>query len=793
MRSQPRFPEGEENSLSGSGGMSEPSPENSEEDRIASLLGFQILDTPADPLLNVLTEMAAAFCETPIALIALADRERVWFKSAFGTEIKETKLKDTIFSYATDNGDQSLIIPDTLLDPRFCSDSLVRGDLDIRFFAGAQLLGNDGVPIGCFCVIDRKPKELTARQIATLEKLSLLTMDYLETHKSLTNLTHRLHLEKEVYNGLLKATSQLVTTAPTFDDALNSFVGDLDCNLGWLSARIRNMQTGGTTGVYYNESIPRDPELPSVWTAIDSTPSNPLSEITHAEFISSAPRRPEYSYLIVPVRIRNRLVAVLEFLYPDHHCLDPRIMEVFDLIATNLSIIAERELINKDLRYQADHDLLTGAASRIVILKKLEEAINEVDSLHPDSILLYIDIDGFKEVNDNFGHDTGDELLIEITKRFDGISRNKHLLGRLSGDEFTLLIRHLNLEEELPPFLARIQEDFARSFILGDLEIMVTASIGCVVISEPDIKPTEVLRRAEEAMYLVKSGQRKGVCIADEELIRKFKVRRNLDRKIKDAFASNRFSLVFQPLFDLHTNSICGAEALLRLNEKDGTVLAAGNFMAAIERTKYLPKVDEWVLGEAIHTFKGEAHSLLNNMGFRVALNVSPAVLSTKGYAGLCLEQLQNAGIPPQSLTLEIVESNLIPSNRTLLDNLKVLRKQGICIAVDDFGTGYSTLQHLSLLPIDIIKIDRMFLKGILSGDSKKNALLAAIVGIGKNLGYTVIGEGVEEQPQSDHLHSLGCRYVQGYLYGKPMPIKEFLSFVQKPVASPQILFAYPK
>ena len=113
-------------------------------------------------------------------------------------------------------------------------------------------------------------------------------------------------------------------------------------------------------------------------------------------------------------------------------------MEVFDLIATNLSIIAERELINNDLRYQADHDLLTGAASRIVILKKLEEAINEVDSLHPDSILLYIDIDGFKEVNDNFGHDTGDELLIEITKRFDGISRNKHLLGRLSGDEFTL-------------------------------------------------------------------------------------------------------------------------------------------------------------------------------------------------------------------------------------------------------------------------------------------------------------------------------------------------------------------
>ena len=770
--------------------MSEPSPDNFEEERIASLLGFQILDTPADPMLDVLTEMAAGFFETPVALIALADRERVWFKSAYGTELKETNLKGSVFSYSAAKEGQPLILPDARRDSRFSPDSLGAGDLDIRFFAGTQLLGNDGVPIGCFCVIDRRPKELTARQLAMLEKLSLVTMEYLETHKSLTNVTQLLHLEKEVYNGLLKATSQLVTTAPTFDNALNSFVGDLDCNLGWLSARIRNMQTGGTTGVYYNESIPRDPELPSVWTAIDSTPSHPLAEITHAEFISSAPRRPEYSYLVVPVRIRNRLIAVLEFLYPDHHCLDPRIMEVFDLIATNLSIVAERELINEDLRHQADHDLLTGAASRTVILKELEQAINEVDSLRPDSVLLYIDIDGFKEVNDNFGHDMGDELLIEITKRFDGISRNKHLLGRLSGDEFTLLIRHLNLKEELHPFLARIQEDFDRSFMMGDLEIMVTASIGCVVISEPDINPTEVLRRAEEAMYLVKSGQRKGVCIADEELIRKFKARRNLDRKIKDAFTSNRFSLVFQPLIDLQTNTICGAEALLRLIEKDGTVLAAGNFMAAIERTKYLPKVDEWVLGEAIHIFRGNARSLLCTEGFRVALNVSPAVLSTKGYAGLCLEQLKTAGISPQSLTLEIVESNLIPSNRTLLDNLKVLRKQGVCIAVDDFGTGYSTLQHLSLLPIDIIKIDRMFLKGVISGDSKKNALLAAIVGIGKNLGYTVIGEGVEEQSQSDYLHSLGCRYVQGYLYGRPMPIVDFLSFVEKRALALPVLFS---
>jgi diguanylate cyclase (GGDEF)-like protein len=759
-----------------------------EEKRVESLLGLQVLDTADDLILDGLTEVAAMTCNTTMALIALVGRERVWFKSTYGVGIKQANRNGPIYSHAMAEQDPVMMISDALADPRFASDRYVTGDPFIRFFAAARLLSSDGYVIGGLCVLDGNPGELTEQQISVLKRLSLMAMDYLEVHRRLMNLTQLLYLEKDVYNGLLRETSQLLATAPSFDNALNSLIAQLDFKLGWLSARIRNMQTGGTTGVYYNLGLPRDSELASIWNTIDSTPGHPLAEMTHTEFISSGPNRPEYSYLVVPVRTRNRLVAVLEFLYPDHQRLDPRILEVFNFVASKLSVFAERELLNNELRYQATHDLLTGAANRMVILNELERDVKKSDVLHPDSLLIYIDIDGFKEVNDNFGHDTGDRLLVEITRRLRGICRQDHFLGRLSGDEFILLIRNIDVKEDLHPFLERLQSNLAQSFMLGELEISVTSSMGCVVISDPDISPSELLRRAEEAMYLIKNGQRNGFCIADEAVVRRFQARRHLDKKIREAFLADRFFLAFQPLVDLQTSIICGAEALLRLQEKDGTVLAAGNFMAAVERTKHLPKVDAWVFTESIHAFKCNVGDLQENRGFRVAINVSPAVLSTKGYASQRLAQLEVAGISPTSLTLEIVESNLIPTNRTLIDNLKTLRSQGVLIAVDDFGTGYSSLQHLSLFPIDIIKIDRMFLRGITARNATKNAVLAAIISIGGNLGCTVIAEGVEEQVQSDHLLSLGCRYAQGYLYGRPMSIGDFMNLVKSRNAADEIL-----
>jgi EAL domain-containing protein (putative c-di-GMP-specific phosphodiesterase class I) len=336
------------------------------------------------------------------------------------------------------------------------------------------------------------------------------------------------------------------------------------------------------------------------------------------------------------------------------------------------------------------------------------------------------------------------------------------------------------MDTDLHPLLNRILRALGEPLMLEDLEIKITASIGCVVIDGNQSSATELIQHAEEAMYLVKSGQRRGFCIADKEIIQTFQTRRNFDSKIRECVQKNRFRLHYQPIVDTESGKLFGAEALLRIQEKDGSMLAASDFITALQRTRFLPIVDEWVLAQTIHTFKEIAKPLLGIQGFRFSVNVSPSILSTKGYAKLCLEQLDQAGVPPDSLMLEIVESNLISAKQGLLENLQILRAKGVKIAVDDFGTGYSNLQQLTTLPIDIIKIDQMFLETSLTKESVKKTLLTTIVGIGKSLGYTLIAEGVENQAQAEQVKALGCRYVQGYFYGKPMPIEELLEFAKK-------------
>jgi len=709
-------------------------------------------------------------------MISLVDRNRQWFKSVYGLPIRETPRDISFCAHAILEPEKIFVVPDTTKDPRFATNPLVTESPYIRFYAGAPLVTEDRIPIGTFCVVDYKPKHLTDHQLEALKRLSEIAMDMIDIHRSNTKLTRLLHLEKEVYSRLLRSSADLVTSAPTFDEALNFLMSHLDENLGWLTARIRNMQTGGTTGIYYNKSLPYDPELAVVWQKIDNDPQAPAAIHSHTRFVSTAPLRPEYSYLAVPIRIRDRLVALIEMIYPDHRKVEKRIQEIFDLMASNLAIVAERELVLLDLQHQATHDHLTGAANRPVIMKGLEKAIRESESISPDSILLFFDIDGFKEVNDNFGHDTGDRLLIEITKRLNGICRSNDLLGRLSGDEFVLLARGIDVMDGLGQLLDRIQKTLSTSFMIGELEIHVNASIGCAVLSDPDLTANELLRRAEEAMYLVKTGERKGFCIADEEVIRSFSIKRAMDRKVKDAFQNNRFFAMFQPIVDLRTGGVSGFEALMRILDRNDEIMEASEFMPTIQRTRYLPQLDDYVLAETLRTFRSvSTKSYLEIKGFRFSVNIGPAILSSTGYASNCLSQLSKSNLSPHNLMLEIIESSMLQPSPTVISNLTTLREHGVAIALDDFGTGYSNLQQLSTLPVDIIKIDKEFIHGIAKGDIKRNSLLGAIMDIGKNLGYEIIAEGVEEKTEADYLKSIGCHYAQGYYFGKPMPISEWI------------------
>jgi EAL domain-containing protein (putative c-di-GMP-specific phosphodiesterase class I) len=338
----------------------------------------------------------------------------------------------------------------------------------------------------------------------------------------------------------------------------------------------------------------------------------------------------------------------------------------------------------------------------------------------------------------------------------------------------------------LEPILKRIQRNLSQSFMLGDLEIRITTSIGAALLDRRGLTTSELLRRSEEAMYLVKNGERKGYCIADSEIIQRFRKRVDLDRMIQAAVFEKRLQLHFQPIVNIGTAEICSGEALLRVVDKNGTILMASDFMHSLDRIRLMPDVDEWVLAEAIRILQQHLRIFSSIAGFRISLNVNPATLYTHSYASNVLSRIKSACIPPSMLGLEIIENHLDTTNASLIENLLLLRSAGVQIAVDDFGTGYSNLQHLTSIPFDTIKMDRMFLKGIPSEKLESIDLLAAIINLGRDLGYSIIAEGIESQEQADHLLSLGCHYGQGYLYGKSMPIEEFIAYVTH--HSPQVL-----
>ena len=752
-----------------------------EEERIARLLGYDILDSTDDPLLDRLTKMAAEITGTPISLITLIDDKRQWIKSRYGIELRETSREDAFCSYTIlEPKGAELVVKDAQKDKRFNDNKYVTGDPYIRFYAGVPLDAGDGLAIGSLCVIDQKPSSLSQEQIKALHSLAAIAMDYIAIHRSNRELTNLLMREKEVYSNLLRASSEMAIEAPTFDDALHSLIDHLDPNLGYLSCRIRNMQTGGTTGIIYNPLLPKDPELPLLWVQLDSAPQHPTGDTAKTDFISTGALRPEFSYLVVPVRIRDRLVAVIELIYPDHRKMDSRIREVFDIMATNLGIVAERELVNLELKKQATHDGLTGAANRIVFMAQLERAIAEADQNYPSSALLFVDLDGFKEVNDNFGHQIGDRLLIEVTQRLKGICRGEDLMGRLSGDEFVLIVSGISDRKDLERVLERIHRHLAMPIILGELEIRIGSSIGCCMVESNEISSSELIRRAEEAMYLVKTGKIKKYCIADSQLIKGFKAKHDLDRMIRDAVKEKRMFISLQPIVDFSTGAVVAAEALLRAVDKQGVVVNAESFMESLDRLRILPEIDEWVFAETLRILQIHLKEFSVIPDFRISINVSPAILITNGYAKTCLARMEDAGIPSSMLRIEIVETHLQTNNPWLHENLKLFRHAGVRIAVDDFGTGFSNLQYLTALPIDTIKIDRSFLKGILANDKHANDLLKAIIGIGRNFDYTIIAEGVEHADQATYLASLHCQLMQGYLFGKPMRTENFLELINQ-------------
>lgn len=428
--------------------------------------------------------------------------------------------------------------------------------------------------------------------------------------------------------------------------------------------------------------------------------------------------------------------------------------------------ISERKAAEESIAYMAHHDPLTGLLNRSSLTSRLEQALATAKrECHPLAVL-FLDLDRFKATNDTLGHAIGDSLLIEVARRLNDCVRDSDIVTRLGGDEFVVILTSIENAPAAARIAEKIQKSLAEICCIGEIRLHTTPSIGLSFFPTDGEDGDTLMKHADAAMYHAKSQGRNNIQFFSAELNRLAMRRMRMEHDMREALSANRFELHYQPQIDTLSGDIVGVEALLRWrNSKDELVLPA-DFIAITEESGLILPLGEWVIDEACRQQRA-----WRNQGIataRMAINLSVMQLRSATLLDFVETSLKKHGVHGEELELEITESVVMDDPIACITKLKALRAMGIRLAIDDFGTGYSSLSHIKQMPINTLKIDRTFVRDIES-DSDDVAICTATIALAHNLGLTVVAEGVETFAQRDLLASLGCDFLQGYLFSKPV------------------------
>lgn len=412
--------------------------------------------------------------------------------------------------------------------------------------------------------------------------------------------------------------------------------------------------------------------------------------------------------------------------------------------------------------FLAEHDPLTGLPNRNRLTDRAETALALANRNHGQVAAVLIDIDRFKEINDTFGHNAGDELLRQFAARLKNSVRTEDLPVRMGGDEFCVLQVGLTQPSGAASLAQRLNTMLAEPYQIGGLELNSTASIG-VAIAPVDAKDWDSLVScADAAMYKAKDEGRNTFCFFQSGMDAALRERREIEADVRRALDTNAFQLAFQPLLHCGSRQLVGFEALLRWPE-GWPSQPPTKFIPVAEESGLMVPLGAWVLETACRAAMGWKAPL------KIAVNLSPVQFRHGDVVTVAERALRISGLPPERLELEVTESVWLQNTDSVLDQLVRLRDMGVSIALDDFGTGYSSLSYLWRFPFDKVKIDRSFVAEM-QVEPKAEAIVSSVVALAKTLHLTVIAEGVETQAQADALNEIGCDEAQGYLFGRPVP-----------------------
>jgi diguanylate cyclase (GGDEF)-like protein len=463
----------------------------------------------------------------------------------------------------------------------------------------------------------------------------------------------------------------------------------------------------------------------------------------------------------LPIVVNGQAIGTVELLSRSGATLDAWQLTLAQTMANEAGIMLENSRLYGEIRHQALHDSLTELPNRALLGDRLEHALARRRS---DSLiaLLFVDVDDFKLVNDAFGHGVGDTVLTAVARRLRGLIREGDTAARLSGDEFAILVEDLTSAEDADAAASRVVNAFRAPLDVGGQAIQLSVSVGVGLADASPHSAEELIRNADFAMYAAKQagkGQHR-TYDAGERQIADERVR--LQRDLRGAVARNELLVHYQPIIDLRSGAVTSCEALVRWQHPQRGLLLPASFVPQAEETGAIVEIGAWVLETACAQL---VHWQRSSPGLSVSVNLSGRQLQDPSLVGDVRRVLERTGIAPASLVLEMTETVLVadPASESTLARLKAL---GVRLAIDDFGTGYSSISYLRRFPVDILKIDREFIKEVESREGQ--ALLRGIVQLGRSLGLTLIAEGIERSAQLARITETSCEQGQGFLFGRP-------------------------
>ncbi len=431
----------------------------------------------------------------------------------------------------------------------------------------------------------------------------------------------------------------------------------------------------------------------------------------------------------------------------------------------------------EQLEYQANYDALTNLPNRILFMDRLQQAMSSADRYDKKVALLFIDIDHFKEINDSLGHHIGDKLLVDFSNRIKNKIRKSDTISRLGGDEFCIILNNIKDIDFITNFIIESMKVINDPFIVNGRKLHVGMSVGVSIYPNDGLSANTILKNADAAMYRAKESGRGTYFFYDEAMTQRAMERVFLETELRKAVVEDEFVVYFQSQIDAKKNRLVGMEALVRWNHPTMGLLLPDKFIPIAEVTGLIVDIDRIVIKKALLQFKEWNNSGLNPG--KLAVNLAIKQIESDDFIEFIENLLNKEHYNYKDIEFEVTESQIMNNPEKSIKTLQKLSDKGISLAIDDFGTGYSSLAYLKRLPIKKLKIDKSFVDN-LPDDPEDIAISKTVINLCKSLGLKVIAEGVETEAQKEFLVNNGCKFIQGYLYSKPLSVDDMTKYLQK-------------